>query len=207
MTPRRPRPFTWPDALILAAFFALGVAGAVLDDPGFLSSMMFAASRQDAWPGLPRWAKALEMPSKRVQSDFGAFLALMGLGVAVVTLRGGWGRLRRGGFPAPGVAASAAVATTLLVDLVLDVVKITKNGVWANIPATYWLTEAWHSSEFQSRTQAIHAAGAILGVWAYLILARSWRPRADWRDWLGRWLGWAWLGYSASTALFIALWG
>jgi hypothetical protein len=24
-------------------------------------------------------------------------------------------------------------------------------------------------------------------------LARAWRATADWRDWLGRWLGWCWL--------------
>jgi len=49
--------------------------------------------------------------------------------------------------------------------------------------------------------------GAIIGVWVYLALARAWRARNDWRDCLGRWLGWCWLGNIAFHPLAQLIWG
>jgi hypothetical protein len=40
----------------------------------------------------------------------------------------------------------------------------------------------------------IEVPASLLGVWGYLILARAWEAHDDWRDWLGRWLGWCWIG-------------
>src|SRR4051794_23018974 len=87
MAGRRTRPFTWLDGAILAASLVAAIAAAAVDDPRFFTTMSFSASRKLSWEGLPLWARALEMPAKRAQSDFAAFLAIMTLGVGIVTFR------------------------------------------------------------------------------------------------------------------------
>jgi hypothetical protein len=48
---------------------------------------------------------------------------------------------------------------------------------------------------------------SILGVWSCLLLARAWKPRDDWGDWLGRWLAWCWLSHPAFFVMALAIWG
>jgi hypothetical protein len=201
----RPTPaFTWLDGLILAVFLGAAIAAAAADDPRFLATMSFSASRRPAWDGLPAWAGALELPSKRAQSDFGAFLAVMTLGVGLVTFR----RVpaRRLGLPRPGVAATAAAAMALLAHTALFVARSSYQYLWARVGLASLAGEL-HGPEFQPNAAGAEVTGAILGIWAYLALAHGWRARDDWRDWLGRWLGWAWLSNIAFHALFVVVWG
>jgi hypothetical protein len=166
--------------------------------------MVFHASRKAPWRDLPGWAKDLEMPSKRVQSDFAGFLAITSLGVGLVMFRRR--PVGRRSLPMPGVAAAAAAFSVLLFKAARTLPLISYRGLWSQQSIAGWV-ELLHGPEYQASTTGTAVAGAILGTWSYLALARAWRARDDWRDWLGRWLGWAWLSQIAFHPLFLIIWG
>jgi hypothetical protein len=191
------------DALILSAFAMLGFAAAIAIDGQFLKRLWAYSTHMSSWPGRPEWLRDLEFPCKRVHEDFRAFLAVASLGIALATFRRGW-RFRRG-LPSPGMAASACAGSIVLFHLGRAAVLIGSRDL-LDQPA-YWLqVGGFPARADRSWTPFSDVTGAIAGVWSYLLLARQWRPRPGWRDALGRWLGWLWLGDVAIRAAFVALW-
>jgi hypothetical protein len=195
--PRR-RPFTWLDGLILAAFAGLGVAAAVAADATFLEVLWAEASRRVPWPGMPRWLRALELPAKRVHYDSIPFLIVVSLGVGLATFRRRAGGRRRA-WRGPGVAATAIISLSLAIQAARNLYGLWPRGLWQKLDDI-------------SKNDIIYyfygsATGPLLGVWGYMLLSRTWRLRDDWRDWLGRWLGWCWLCEIGMDVLFMAAWG
>ncbi len=202
MRSNRTRPFTWVDGLILGAFAALGVTTAVAADEMFLSSMVFIASRSGPWEALPEWFGALELPAKRVQGGFLSFLIVLSPGIALVTFRRRVGRYRRE-LMKPGPAASATAAMVVMAYLAYTLAIVGYRDRWGDL--SYRSFVPWGGLGVREYKTSV--IGALLGVWSYLVLARSWKPHADWRDALGRWLGWCWLSNLAFDVLVPILWG
>lgn len=139
-----------------------------------------------------------------MQSDFAAFLAIMSLGIGAVTFRKRPSRHR--GVPTPGVAAMAAAVSVMVIQSALGVGLIARRNLWAQQDFGGWV-EYLHGEEFSPATTGTAIAGAILGTWSYLAVAGAYRARDDWRDWLGRWVGWAWLSQVGLHSLFAIIWG
>jgi hypothetical protein len=201
---RRKRPATWLDGLILAAYLAMGLGAAVLNDLVTTRDRgIYAVSPRPAWRGLPWWLQALQIPSKRVQGDFVAFLEVMSVGVALALFRRRPWRFPV--LPAPGLAATAAVAAVILLNRAWFFLRIREGGVWHG----YVLVGAWvyYQAEFLPGAESVSVAASIMGVWGYLALAGAWEVRDDWRDWLGRWVGWSWISAAGLRALCFTLWG
>jgi hypothetical protein len=174
--------FSWLDAFILTVFAASGFLIAVLNDQVFFNLLPSLASHQAPWQSLPDWVADLELPAKRVQWDFLALLSVVSVGVGLVILRGRHPGVRNG-LPGPGVAAGGTAALVVI-----------EQTVERNTGAYWFEVEA-----------AVTAA--ILGVWSYLLLARAWKARDDWRDCLGRWLAWCWLCQLPAHILILTTWG
>jgi hypothetical protein len=197
-------PFTRLDALLLVGFAVLAIGVVLLEDREFFDRMAIFASGKAPWTNLPEWVSDLELPAKRIENDFAVFLIVMSLGVASVCFRrrAAWCFV---GLPRPGVAATAATAIVLLA-----------HELGAQIP--YWyhrvsvgfvlkvVPTVWHLG-LETSIVETEVTAAILGVWAYLLLARGWKARDDWRDWLGRWLAWCWVSTLPFHVLAIAIWG
>ncbi len=198
----RHRPFTWLDGLILATFGILAVAAVVESHEGFLNLLSFIASRSEPWPGSPAWFLALEIPAKRVQCDFIAFLVVATFGIGLATFRRP-GVIRLGFRAGPGVIATATALGILGYLLVLSLALTAYRG-------EYFLWEVpleMVSYSLGLMDYEADVTGGILGVWALLVVSGRWRARADWRDDLGRWLAWCWLGNVMLDVLFPLLWG
>jgi hypothetical protein len=207
-----PPRLTWLDVVILALFFLAGIETAVLLDGEFLDRM----GDFRAWPNspahLPDWLAELELPAKRVEFDFLAFLSVMTVGLALATFRrpASW---RPGWFPAPGVAATAAASLSLMHQTIERLCLVYHNQpgerslglLWA-VRANRWSPLDWGLGITLFQMEAT-ATGAILGVWAYLLLARRWKAGPGWRDWLGRWVAWCWLLQVGFHVLATFLWG
>ena len=209
------RPLTWLDGLILACFSLAGLYGALLIDRQFMEHLPLFVTNTNPWISpLPDWIEDLDLPLKRIQFDFLAFLTVLSPGVGLVTLRRPfpwpWGRL-----PGPGVAATAATALAVpykVLERLLLVYHQDQNGrsldlIWpVSRSGGYWsvMDWGWGIALYQVETGV---TGAIIGVWIYLALAQAWRARDDWRDCLGRWLGWCWVGNVAFDPLAQLIWG
>jgi hypothetical protein len=196
----RPIPFTWLDGLVLAGFATLAVVWAVHSDRGFLELLSSFASKRVLWPGLPEWVQDLELPAKRIARDFVTFLSVMSVGIALASFR------RRQtwclvGLPRPGIAATATTALMLMAR------ETWIHGlVWQYLGVFHPIATPFAVLRFEFEAP-IEVPASILGVWGYLVLARAWRARDDWRDWLGRWLGWCWIGLVLFYVLAILTWG
>ena len=136
----------------------------------------------------------------------------MSLGVGLVIVRG-----RRTGFrnglPGSGVAAGVAAALVVIEQTVerLCLAAQDETLFWPALVrgrnrVLLWNPNEWNTGPYWFEVEAAVTA-AILGVWSYLILARAWKPRADWHDWLGRWLAWCWLGQLPAHVLILTIWG
>jgi hypothetical protein len=198
--PPRRRSLALVDLAILAIFAALALGLAIVNDREFLQVLMNYRSMGGHWPGTPLWFDALELPSKRVQSNFAAFLIAFTPGIALATFRRPSALRHRPTMP--GVLATAAASLAILV-WIPDFIR-RSFGIWPYLWAGpgpgFWYDMTWLHFE-------PYTSGAIVGVWAYLALGRRWIARDDWRDRLGRWLGWCWLGITAASSLFPILWG
>ena len=180
-------------------FAVSGLVMAVLNDRVFFNLLPSLASHQAPWGGLPDWVADLELPAKRVQWDFLAFLSVVSLGVGLVIVRGRRSGVRNG-LPGPGVAAGVTAALVVIEQTLERLCLAAQDGllVWPAFIRTRddmrkWNPDEWNTGPYWFEVEAAVTA-AILGVWSYLVLARAWKPRDDWRDWLGRWLAWCWLG-------------
>ena len=71
--------------------------------------------------------------------------------------------------------------------------------VWRSLTPTFWNNAM--------SLLVVDVTATLGGVWTYQAFARLWRPRADWRDWLGRWLGGLWVCSFGASVLFLVLWG
>jgi hypothetical protein len=223
----RPIPFTWLDGLVLAGFAALAVAWAVSADREFLDLVSSFASRRVPWPNLPEWVEDLELPAKRIARDFATFLSVMSVGIAVASFRrrASWCLV---GLPRPGIAATAAAALVLLarqawihglvwyslggfpwIPTPLSLFRLINTAFFDPIRFGLNLRQFGQTSWYLMRLLEIRieVPASILGVWGYLTLARAWKARDDWRDWLGRWLGWCWIGMVLFDVLAILTWG
>lgn len=199
----RERRFTWLEGLILAVFVVLALAVAVfhhLVTSGW--RLTYYTGSSVPWPSLPWWFQALHGPAKRVQSDFVAFLGIVSIGVALVLFRRPPWRIPS--LPTPGGSAAAAAVATMLWGKVLILLR-TSDGPRRVTRAIQGMGIS--EAEFLPNAESVQVAGAVMGVWVYLLLARAWKARDDWRDWLGRWLGWAWISAAALRALLFGLWG
>jgi hypothetical protein len=204
--------FGWQDSFILTVFTASAIVMAVLNDRAFFDLLPSLASRQAPWGGLPDWFADVELPAKRVQWDFLAFLSVVSVGVGLVILRG----CRRGvrnGLPGPGVAAGITAALVVIEQTLERLRLAAQDGllVWPafirmRFAMPRWNPPDWNTGPYWFELEAAVTA-AILGVWSYLVLARAWKARDDWRDWLGRWLAWCWLGQLPAHVLILILWG
>lgn len=123
--------FGWLDGFILAAFVACGLVMAVLNDRVFFNLLPSLASHQAPWGGLPDWVADLELPAKRVQWDFLAFLSVVSLGVGLVIVRGRRSGVRNG-LPGPGVAAGVTAALVVIEQTVERLCLAAQDGllVW-----------------------------------------------------------------------------
>jgi hypothetical protein len=184
--------FGWLDGFILVVFAACGLVMAVLNDRVFFNLLPSLASHQAPWQSLPDWVADLELPAKRVQWDFRAFLSVVSMGLGLVIVRG-----RRCGFrnglPGPGVAAGITAAAVVIEQTLERLRLAAQDGslvwpVWLRVryDGHVWNPGQWNTGPYWYEVEAAVTA-AILGVWSYLVLARAWKPRDDWRDWLGRW--------------------
>jgi hypothetical protein len=104
------------------------------------------------------------------------------------------------------VAATAAVAAVVGYEVLWSLAKYWRFDAWEAITADTW-PGILHWAEFYPTNITTNVTGAILGTWTFLALAGSWRARDDWRDWLGRWLAWAWLVNVAFHPFSVILWG
>ncbi len=190
---------------MLFGFAVLAVALALLNDREFFVWMSDFASRKALWTNLPTWIRDLELPAKRIEKDFVAFLIVMSLGVALVSFRrrAAWCFV---GLPRPGVAASAAAAIVLLVHGVGVKVRHWSRPVGFSHLSIKVIPPYWYFG-LESFSIATEVAASILGIWTYLILARRWKARDDWRDWLGRWVGWCWISLVCFDVLTLVTWG
>jgi hypothetical protein len=210
-TDRLPRP-AWPDVVILAIFFVAGIGLALLVDREFLDHLADFRGGGNFLGHLPGWFEDLELPAKRIEFDFLAFLSLMTIGLAVATFRwpSSW---RPGWFPAPGVAATASASLALVHQAVERLCLVYHNQpgdrtlelLWAS-RVNHWSPLDWGLGITLIQMEAT-ATGAILGIWAYLLLARRWKAGLDWRDWLGRCVGWCWLLQPGFHVVATMLWG
>jgi hypothetical protein len=154
-------------------------------------------------PGQP----AKHIHAKRIHYDFTVFLIVVSPAIGLTTFRrrASW---RCKGLPAPGIAASAAAALAVTHQVVERAWTVfsSRSGelIWALRIGEHWSPYEWGYgvSVFQV---AAGVTGAILGVWSYLLLARAWKPRDDWRDLLGRWLAWSWFSVLLFEVLAPAL--
>lgn len=202
----------WLGGSILTVFAAAGIVVAVLNDRAFFDLLPSLASRQTPWQTFPEWVADLELPAKRVQWDFLAFLSVVSVGVGLEILRG---RRRgiRNGLPGPGIVAGATAAL-VVIEQTLERLRLAAQDGLLAWPAVLrmrgswqrWNPYEWNTGPYWFELEAAVTA-AILGVWSYLILARAWKPRDDVRDWLGRWLAWCWLGQLPAHVLILILWG
>jgi hypothetical protein len=204
--------FDWPDCFILTVFTASGMVMAVQNDRAFFDLLPSLASLQAPWQNLPDWVADVELPAKRVRWDFLAFLSVVSVGVGLVILRG----CRRGvrnGLPGPGVAAGVTAALVVIEQTVERLCLAAQDGllVWpawlrVRFDMRKWDPNEWNTGAYWFEVEAAVTA-AILGVWSYLLLARAWKARDDWRDRLGRWLAWCWLAQLPAHILILTIWG
>jgi hypothetical protein len=195
---RRRRPFTALDALILAVSVFGGFVAAWWLDSAFFEMLWVYRSHSPVWSWLPRWVGDLELPAQRVQFGVVPFLAVVSLGVALAsfrTLRIDVQRLWR----SPGLAATAVIAATILVYTAVTALEVWRAQTWRNLSPTFWNNTL--------AFLALNVTATLESVWCYMAVARLWRPRSGWRDWLGRWLGGVWLATLGTSALFLVLWG
>jgi hypothetical protein len=207
-----PSRFSGLDAFILAVFSGAGLLTAIENDRVFFDMLQSLASHQEPWPSLPGWVADLELPAKRVRWGFLAFLSIVSVGIGLSILRGTRQAIRNG-LPGPGIAAGVAAAIAVIEQTLERICLAAQDGLlaWPAFVRTRfdmrkWSPYEWNTGPFWFEAETAVTA-AILGVWSYLILARAWKARDGWRDWLGRWLAWCWLGQIPAQVAIVLLWG
>jgi hypothetical protein len=201
MQPRAGLSLNRYDALTLAAAFVGAVAMASAADHDILGPMAcFRFSpRGRVWPSSLNWVMDLAGPARRIQYDFRWFLSIASVALGIVFFRKPaarrWRALRK-----PGVAAvgAALVVVAGCIAYTATPIALASHRRMQSLLGTD--APCWFELD-------VTVTGAILGSWTYLWLVRLWRPRRDWADWLGRWLGWCWLSTIAFDALSPILWG
>ncbi len=200
---KRTTSLVWTAArgLVLVLALAAAIMAAVRTDRQFLDHLQLFQTGGKR-PGIrAAWLDDLELPARRVHWDFLAFLAVFTLGIGPLTATARRGRRRcGGGLPGPGVAASSVAALVILCQVAErialawfgEITDATLGLVWSLEWPQAWSTLDCGLGLSPYQIEA-GASGAVLGVWAYLFLARAWRAQNTWRDWLGRWLAWCWM--------------
>jgi hypothetical protein len=203
-----PVPLQRADAIILGLIFLGGFSAALFIDWKF-KSHEFGLRFGKPPTSLPEWIRSLELSARRLQYDLTACLIAItpAIGLAAFRRRVTW---KCHGFPGPGVAAIAASSLAVIHHVAERACIVFSNEsggwIWAH-PAGV----SWSPREFGYGVSVLQVGagvtGAILGVWAYLLLAQAWEPRDEWRDLLGRGLAFCWLGEMGFEVLAPALWG
>ena len=193
MIPTGPRTISYVDCAIICLSTTLALASVVITDLAFDPAVMVPDHEVRSWSRWPFRLQMIRVPSERWLNDLVALVGALTIGLASVLFRP-----RRGeslDCSGPGSIASAIIALFTL--------------VWA----AGYLTEVIHGSAvFEVQTigillgtiwgRLLHVIGwALVGGWLVLAATGGWHSRRDWRDWLGRCLGWAWLGAFAWSEL------
>src|SRR5947209_6032587 len=143
--------FAWLDVFILTVFSVSGILIAVSNDRGFFTLLPSFASHQAPWPSFPDWVADLELPYKRVQWDFLAFLSVMSLGVGLVIVRGRRTGIRNG-LPGPGVAAGVTAALVVIEQTLERLCLAAQDGllVWPVLLRARFDTRKWDPNEWNT---------------------------------------------------------
>ena len=188
-----PRTISHVDRAIVCLSAALALASVVATDLAFDPAIMVPDHEVRSWSRWPLRLQMIRVPSERWLGDLVAFVGALAIGLASVLYRPRRGEsLDRSG---PGSVASAIIALFTL--------------VWA---AGYLAAVIQGSVAFEVRNIGILLGTiwglllpvigwALVGGWLVLAATGGWHSRRDWRDWLGRCLGWAWLGAFAWSEL------
>ena len=191
----RPRRMTILDVAILAATAVAGVFATRATDRDYLRINPPDGPRRPPNVSRPAWVWRVEYPYGRVQHDsiiLTAMLTLGATGVLAIDLRT-WqrrGPLRPGAVAVGVVAIIGALATAS--QAAMD------PPMFAGAPS-FWFN--------YRNLMEYRASGAVLAAWSTLALGGLWRPCSDWRDALGRVVGWCWVGTMVSLLLFPLLFG
>jgi hypothetical protein len=197
----RVRSFGKRDACILLAFGALAVLSADRRDREFrrAEADRRAYLKLEQVARRPDWLWRLDWPAMRAKEDLKVFLVVMTLGAGTVVVRRP-GLFRKRPWPGPGVVAAMAGAASAVYCGVLILLSFGSTALWARR-----LHRQWFQTLFEISSSA--QEGAIAGVWAFLVVARAWRPHSDdWDDRIGRYLGWAWIGVYTFEIIYPAIW-
>jgi hypothetical protein len=178
----RARQFTWLDAAILLAVLLLGIAAATWADREYLRRQPPTRFPVRRSVERPQWLWHLQYPFHRLWNDAQSVMGVATLGTAIVLLRDRriWRRRR---LTRPG---DVAIAIGVLFGGIAVISQVLTAVPTSSRPQSL-------AFELGSILQD-QVPGSILGAWIALWLARVWRPSPDWRDRLGRILGWCWLG-------------
>ncbi len=168
------RPWTWLDLAILVFFLALALLLVFSGDEKLDALLGFATPKEEApfsfTPVILRplfWAWRI--------------LAVMGLGLAIVTFRKPSDFLRHG-LRGPGIVATAVCAVLTLAQVLNEFLFLRRH------PAAM-------GARFSQVLYVIpdYLEVAIPAAWVGLALVGRWQAQPDWRDRLGRVLGWSWI--------------
>jgi hypothetical protein len=192
------RRLTWLDAAILLGFAGLAAAAVYRIDREWAGGDEPVFAHYDPRKGTPAWFQALVTPYMQVHFDFLSALGVMTLGVAVVAFRHPI-VLRRGRL-GPGLVAAAVAALFEVALLAKEVARMWPVLGWPpSFSAVDWSKWLWVN-------MASSVSGAVLGAWTALALAGRWRTSPDWRDRLGRVVGWCWVGDVALSVVSRVFW-
>lgn len=124
-------------------------------------------------------------------------LASLTLGALVLADRRPGPPLRRvAGRPGPIACVAAASALAVAFLMMAPTLLMTRGGPGFEVQ----LNAAWAHCGRQ-------CGQVVAGAWLALALAGRWRPDRGWVDWMGRALGWAWLGFwGLDIAQYWILW-
>lgn len=200
MRRRRARSFSLLDAAVLALFAVAGVGLAAYHYRQRAAILHGYKDRPDHPELRPEWLWAVEWPARRIAAGVGDVLLLLTLGVGTAPLRRP-GLLRERGWPPPGVAAGTAGSVVVLYRLVSFA-----NGLWTR-PSSGLLAYRHNFWTVNLSLIAEVTAGAVIGAWALLLVARRWRPKSgDPDDVLGRCVGYGFVAILTYAALVPVLW-
>lgn len=142
-------------------------------------------------PPYPRF----ESPYRRLQHDyfFAMAIATLGAGALLATDRTAW---TRRGLSRPGTIAVVLAISLGLVQILF--VFLLRWPLWKSADPIWF--DMNNGVEFR-------LSGSIFGAWVVMISSGLWRRSQNWKEKLGRFLGWGWLGTIGLRLGYLFLFG